>query len=267
MAWSLVEGKASTSVVPASNVEKPKIMIVMPQQGTASFEFFERTWFALKTEPMNWCDRHFMMCRVPSLPLARNILIREFLKSPCTHIFWLDSDMILESPDNWNQALSMMYRALEETKESIVSGLYRAKQAHGFNYAAWKTAPLGVSNKGYVHVASWDGNWFEADVAGAGCMLMRRRVLEDVVKQRDYAQSRLNDIKAKYATELSGVAHLIGVEEPVHWETPDEQSEDFNLLQKARALGYKTWVLSDVKLSHEAKVVINTSGSIRVPGA
>ncbi len=617
-----MEGKATT-VMPASAV-KPRIMIAMPQEGSASFEFFERTWFALKVEPMPWCDRHFMMCRVPSLPLARNILIREFLKSPCTHIFWLDSDVILETPSTWNEALLSMYRVLEETGESIVSGLYRAKQAHGFNYAAWKWAPPDSIQSGFIHVNGWSGNWFEVEVClppkseiytpngtvyienikngdtilgeygyqtvlkthsreyiddlinikvrylkdvsftkehpilirrahlekrgmvldstnewmsagdlydadlgdrkgkklfcvipkektetpydtlvtdkvleitpslakmlglwfaegsvykagdgkyhryqfafnsnendlvdyvvkelreldlnpffnyyperscavvygnskefyhflmenfghgakgkripewlfnerkeiisafieglvlgdgctcrdkrsehctytsiklanreavlqlqrllrkigivasymdvegksffngkffiskqasvrwaltiknrfykededyyylpiteitkvpynglvynitttekqflvpfithncGAGCLMMKRRVLESLNEQKNYAQRKLDEIKTKFATDISGVSHLINAEEIVHWETPDTMSEDFNMLQKARKLGYKTWVLADIKLSHEGRVVINTSGSIRVPAA
>jgi hypothetical protein len=77
----------------------------------------------------------------------------------------------------------------------------------------------------------------------------------------------VKSIKSKYASEISGVEHLISIEEPVHWETPETESEDFNMLSKARKLGFKAWVLADIKLSHEAKVVINTSGSIRVPGA
>jgi len=266
MAWSLVEGKASTNVLPTLPT-KVKIMVVMPQEGSASFEFFERTWSALKNEQMPWCDRAFMMCRVPSLPLARNILIKEFLKSDCTHIFWLDSDMILETPSTWNEALQKMVRALEETGESIVSGLYRAKQAHGFNYAAWKVAPPEMNQKGYVHVASWGGNWFECDVVGLGCCLMKRRVLEALINQRDKAKSALLEMIAISQTKVSGMEYLFNVEEPVHWETPDTASEDFNMLEKARKLGYKAWVLSDIKLSHEARVVLNTSGNIRVPGA
>jgi hypothetical protein len=265
MAWSLVEGKASTTVSTTSPA-KPKIMICLPQEGTASFEFFERTWFALKVEPMPWCERGFLMCRVPSLPLARNILIREFLKTDCTHILWIDSDMLLQDM-TWSEALQRMVKSLEETGESIVSGLYRAKQAHGFNYAAWKTAPPEMNQKGYVHVQGWGGNWFEADVVGLGCCLMKRRVLEDLMKQRDYAESTVKNLKEKYKSEISGVEHLITFEEPVHWETPDTESEDFSMLQKARKLGYKAWVLTDIKLSHEAKVVINTSGSFRVPSA
>ena len=180
----------------------------------------------------------FMMCRVPSLPLARNILIKEYLKSDATHAFWVDSDMILENPTTWSEALQRMCRALEETGESIVSGLYRAKQSHGFNYAAWKWAPPEMNTSGFVHVSSWGGNWFEAEVTGAGCLLMKRRVLEDLVKQRDYAERVVNNLKSKYKSEISGVEHLITFEEPVHWETPDTMSEDFNMLQKARKLGY-----------------------------
>jgi len=88
---------------------------------------------------------------------------------------------------------------------------------------------------GFVHINNWSGNWFEVDVAGAGFLLMRRRVFEEM-------------------------------EFPYfHWEKPEAMSEDFYMFCKAREMGYKVWCYSDVKLSHIGELVVETTGKIRVP--
>jgi len=257
MAWNIVPGKVDVLKAQPKN-KKPKIMILMPQTGSASFEFIEKTWMALKAEPMDWCERQFMMCRVPSLPLARNILFYAFLGSDADLALWLDSDMILENNMSWNQALGMMYKAMQETGENIVSGLYRAKQQHGFNYAAWKIARPELNQEGYEHIATWQGNWLQVDVVGLGCCLMSRKVFLDLDAYLKKANAYLG------ALNLGEYKDIISVEQPFHWEKVNSRSEDFNMLDKCRKLGHKVWVLTDVKLSHEANVVLNTSGQIRV---
>jgi hypothetical protein len=134
--------------------------------------------------------------------------------------------------------LLTLYKSLEDTGESIVSGLYKAKQAHGFNYAMWKRTPPEAEKKGYMHVTNWTGNWIEVDVHGLGTCLMTRKVIED--------------ISTKHG------------EQWFHWEEPDKPSEDFDFLEKAHGCGYKCWVRTDVVIEHEAKIVLNTEGQIRV---
>ena len=145
-----------------------------------------------------------------------------------------------------NLALHHLWQALEESGESIVTGLYRAKQAHGFNYAIWKRAEKPEGGIGYVHVQQWEppeANFFSVSVAGMGMMLMHRRVLEAMRN-------------AGYGTP----------EKPFfHWEMPGEQSEDFDFLSKAQSLGFNTWCLASVKLTHFGFVAIETDGNVRVP--
>jgi hypothetical protein len=245
---------------------KPKIMITMPNVGSLPTEFVERTWKPLTTIALPWCDKTVMMCRVPSLPLARNHLVREFLKGDCTHMFCVDSDIIPESPEDINVALKMLYDAMVSQNVTIVSGLYRAKQAHGFNYAMWvkptreqivtllnaeyKRAPteaeIATRMAGYVHVQDWGGNWVKAAVVGAGFMLIKRIVMEDMRK------------------------HLESIGKPeqyYHWEIPETQSEDFDFLDKANKIGHPAFVMTDVRLSHMGTLVLSSDGKIRVPSA
>ena len=231
-------------------------------------EEIERMWGPLKYEPLSWCDKIFFLCRVPSLPLARNILASEGLKSDADWFLWVDSDHVMESPENPNEALHMLWQCLIETGENIATGLYRAKQKHGFNYAIWKAVPQDLLAKqskalleealkeddeekynealiklerkeGYVHIDGWEGNWFTVDVCGAGFMLMHRRVLEAI-----------EELNRLYDGEF------------YHWESPEAQSEDFNLLSKCRAAGFKIWCFSEVRLWHRGDVFLSTNNVV-----
>jgi hypothetical protein len=234
MAWDF-NNSTQTPIQPHAG--KPSIAVLLPHTGMWDAEFVERMWKPLTIQkPNDFCKKHVLLCRVPSLPLARNTLILEALKTDCTFALWIDSDMIPESPEDPNLAIKILHDTLESTGESIATALYTAKQKHGFNWAIWKK---GINpedgREGFVHIQSWSGNWFEVDVAGAGFMLMRRKVLEDMMKLAD----------------VSG-------QPPFHWEIPDSKSEDFNFLTKARDLfGYKTWCFSDVKLSHLGRLAVD----------
>ena len=257
MAWSIPTNYPLTG----SNIQtppidkKPLIQILCPHRGTWSAEFVEAMWKPICMIPVQWCDKTFSLCRIPSLPNARNTLALEFLKSGADYALWIDDDHCIETPTSKvgdidvgdpNLALFHLYKALVETGESIVTGLYRAKQAHGFNYAIWNEADTPEGGKGFIHIQNWnppEANFFAVSVCGFGFLLMHRRVLEAM---RD----------AGYGTN----------EKPFfHWESPGEMSEDFFFLMEAAKLGFKTWCLTDVKLSHMGNLVIETTGAVRVP--
>ena len=259
MAWNIP--LTGSNIQTPSIDKKPLIQVLVPHRGSWSAEFVEVMWKPICMIPVPWCDKTFSLCRIPSLPNARNTLALEFLKSGADYALWLDDDHCVEfpiskvgeNPDGTpievgdpNLAMFHLYKALVETGESIVTGLYRAKQAHGFNYAIWNEADTPEGGKGFIHIQNWtppEANFFAVSVAGMGFMLMHRRVLETM---RD----------AGYGTN----------EKPFfHWEMPGEKSEDFFFLMEAAKLGFKTWCLTDVKLSHQGELVIGVDGSVRVP--
>ena len=261
MAWDSLQPPSSSNIVSIPTViDKPVVQILLPHRDDIRMEVVESMWKPLTMVPAPWFNKTISMCRVPSLPNARNTLVQEWLKSDAEYGLWLDSDHVVETPTvkvqatdgsdmevgDPNTAIHQLMRALEETGESIATGLYRAKQKHGFNYAIWKQGTQPDGKKGFVHINDWnppEANWFEVDVAGMGFMLMHRRVPEAM---RD----------AGYGTN----------ENPFfHWEMPGEMSEDFDFLMKARGLGYKTWCLTTVRLTHFGSLAIETNGSVRVP--
>ena len=215
MAWERERGPVVS--------EKPKIAILLPHTGSLPAEFVEKVWGPLRFKPLDWCDKVPLMCRVPSLPLARNILAQQALDTGATHLLWVDSDAVCESPQDPNEALRLLYSC----DDAIIGCLYRSKQKTGFHYAAWVKA-----GEGYTPIQSWTGNYFSVDVTGLHFVLIRREVFEKVPKPW------------------------------FHWEEDNAPSEDFAFYEKAAKAGYKVRIFSEVRLSHIGTLKVLSSDKI-----
>ena len=151
---------------------KPKIFVAIPHTGTWSAEFTEFTYGRLRFIPVNFADKITTPSRAGSLTVARNMLAKAFLEDKdATHIFWLDSDIVITKPPDPNEAL----RLLLSCNAPIVSGLYLARQTTGFRPSMWVKVQGGYSND-----FKYTGNWFSVDAIGLGCCLVQRQVFEKI---------------------------------------------------------------------------------------
>lgn len=205
------------------HLKKPKIAVLLPHQGTLPSEFVEKVWGPLRFQAVAWCDKLPLICRVPSLPLARNVLAQQALDGGIDYLFWIDSDHVFETPQDPNEALRLLYQC----NAPIACGLYRAKQRIGLNYAAWMKA-----EGGYIPIQSWTGNWIRVDVTGFGCALIKAEVFRAV--------------KPPW----------------FHWEEANAPSEDFYFWERAAKAGYEVRILTDCKLSHIGVLKVKTDGSV-----
>lgn len=217
-------------------IHKPKIAIVAPYIGNWNPEWVIKTRDPLEFVPLAWCDKITFKSKSPSLPVARTSLVEEALKVNADYIFFIDTDIVFESPTDPNMALSMLYQCIDKNKESkngkIVTGLYRAKQKVGFNYAVWMKAPDINIKKGYVPIQSWTGNWVVVDVAGLGCTLIDMKIFKEL-------------------------------EQPwFYWESINDLSEDFYFFELAKKHGYNLHVFTDVKASHGGYMKVKCDGTI-----
>lgn len=187
--------------------------------------------------------------------MARNVLVTEALKTDCTHILWVDDDIVLENmadgvpdPKDATKRLAVTnpniaLKTLLDLNLPIVAGLYRAKQREGFNYAAWmKVNQPSARGYGYVPIQNWSGNLFKVDVTGLGFCLVRREVFEK--------------------TQIERPGKL-----PIwfQWDSPDEVSEDFAWMERCKEKGFDTTIYADIKLSHLGTLAVQFDGTFRVP--
>lgn len=222
----------------------PTIAIGIPYLNMEE-EFIDKVYSPLKYIPTSFANKQIFLSKVPSIPVARNYLAKAALDINADYIWWLDTDHSFEDPTNAkgfadpNAALKALYDVINKEhsgpnskKDKIVSGLYRAKQKVGFNYAAWMWIE---SAKGFSPIQEWTGNWLDIDVVGMGCCLMDTRVFKDVPKPW------------------------------FHWDEPGEISEDFYFLRKAKEYGWNSKVFTDLKLSHIGKVKVRCDGTFTTP--
>lgn len=212
-------------------VRKPKISICVPYTGGFHPEWIESTYGPLRYHPVDWCDKIPTLSKAPSLPVARDMLIKQSLELGADYTFFLDSDLIFENPKDPNLALRTLYQCMADNQDSkIVSGLYRAKKKEGFSYAMWMKAPNDI--KGYVPISQWTGNWIEVQVTGLGCCLIDLEIFKTIPKPW------------------------------FSWEQKDDISEDFYFMEKARKYGFITKVFTDVKMSHIGTMKVLSNGTI-----
>jgi hypothetical protein len=210
----------------------PKIAIASPYNGTWYPEWVEKTYLSLIATPSNLYQKVTFLSKVPSLPVARDLLVGQALKINADYIFFLDTDHVFENPDNPNMALDQLFQIMNKSKDGkdskIISGLYRAKQKTGFSYAMW----MRQDEKGFVPIVEWTGNWLQVDCTGLGCCLIDMEVFKNIPRPW------------------------------FHWDLGEEMSEDFYFHQLAKKYGYSVHVFTDIKLSHLGELKIKSDGTI-----
>jgi len=208
----------------------PRIVIGIPYEVKITMLFAMRMLGPLLFVPTGWCEKIPQMVRGVPQSIARDQIVELALADPMvTHILWVDTDSICESPQDPNIALNQLYQC----NVPIVSGLYRAKQKQGFNYAAWVDAKLPNNQPGFIPIQSYTGNFFQVDTIGMGFCLVKREVYE----------------------KLS----------PPWYEWPKASpSEDFNFCIKSKKYGYSINVFADVRIAHIGDLIVKTDGNISV---
>lgn len=235
--WSNINNTISGNNTALGN--KPLIAISIPYTGKVELEWIGKSYLPLCHVGVDWCNKTQILCKVPSIPVARSTLVDNALNIGVDYIFFFDSDMIFEQPSDANTSLSMLYQVINKDPNSkegkIVSGLYRAKQKQSFDFAAWLDAPNGAQGFVSISKSTWTGNWLEVDVCGLGCCLIDIRVFKNIPKPF------------------------------FRWEMNGDISEDFYFNKLAKKYGYSTHVFTDVKLSHLGMLKIKSDGSFIMP--
>ena len=202
---------------------------------------------------------------------ARMILVDEALRvEQVKWVFFLDDDVI---------PIPMTLPMLLKHNLPVVSGLYFNRS---FPHAPQMyTAATEPELKGrYWPIFDWeDGALLEADIVGAGCLLVRRDVLDDM---RSYPKlwtprsnswvSGMRKLLATTSKELShrhswgdAVAKLDELVEVImrrpggrlfHWSLAGNKGEDFFFCEKLRDYGYQVIVDTAVKCIHQGEMPV-----------
>jgi hypothetical protein len=167
------------------------------------------------------CAEDAVTFRMPT-PMARNLIVRAMLGkeaapeeyATASHLFFIDDDTLVP-PDGLLKLLAH--------DVPIVSGFYTQRRA-----PFWPI-PVRECGKQYVHITKYCKGLQEVDGVGAGCLLIKREVLEAMSEPYfHYWSDRMNDMT----------------------------TEDIYFCEKARELGYPILLDFDVQCRHITTVPV-----------
>jgi len=163
---------------------------------------------------------HVSGCSI--ITMARNRLVDEFLKTDCTELLFIDSDVIAQTDD--------ILRLLAQSGDKdITAGNYprRAKDKKFF-------MDLYFDENGDLE---FDGAMMRINRVGTGFMLIRRHVIETIAaKSEQYLSS-------------DGAGNVASVFD-FKIEDGNFVGEDYSFCDKARAEGFKIWTDVEISLPH-----------------
>ena len=153
----------------------------------------------------------------PFLPVSRDVLTAQFLRSPATHFLCVDSDIGFRAAD--------VQRLLVAQKD-FVSGIYATKDAE-----RRLTSPLSRRR---------EGDLIEVNYAAAGFLLLTRACVERMVQAHPELEYHTPD------------GRLWALWSPIFDVRP--YGEDASFSKRWRALGGQIWAHSGVVLEHHGDI-------------
>jgi|WetSurSiteA1Bulk_404760.scaffolds.fasta_scaffold00135_10 hypothetical protein len=184
---------------------------------------------------------------------GRNTLVVKFMESNCTHLLFIDGDILFEPKD----VMDLLFLCDPESDKDVVVGVCPKRSIN------WKTLSKAVENGvPEEELKMFTGDYaikhlpgvdkvsakepFEIMCGGTGFMMIQRRVIE------------------KYCEEHpeKGYFHMGGwipniFETGIHEESQEFISSDYVFCRKMRELGFKVWACPWLNLGHCASYVYN----------
>lgn len=203
--------------------EKPRVMIAIPNLGHIDTRLMMKLvrWVAM---PSNWAQVS-IVAPIGHIPhdSARNYCLDQFLQGDDTHILFLDDDVV-PPPDALEKLL--------DADKDIITGLYPS---------VWydnDKKQMSQRNNVFSEVRK-DGELVEAKgkgvqkvhSAGAGCLLIKRHVIEQVIDA------------PVFKFEYNNVGMMI-------------KGEDVYFFEKAKASGLEVFAHFDVQCNHVKETVL-----------
>jgi hypothetical protein len=238
-------------------LRKKKVFIATPMYGGMCSGFYTKSLIDLTllcTQYQIQFQTHFLY-NESLITRARNYLTDEFLRSDCTHLMFIDSDIVFNAKD----VFALLH--LCEGEKNIVCGPYPKKSISWEKIKAAVDKSLADKDPDILsqfagdfvfNIAGGNGTKvdlmlpFEVTESGTGFMMIERSVFEKYAKAHpelsylpDHKRSQNFDgskeITAFFMDPLVNKRHL---------------SEDYNFCYTARELGLKVWLCPWMQIHH-----------------
>ena len=251
--------------VSIEELRKKKIFVATPMYGgVCGGQYTKSTADLASLAAQYGMDvRFFYLFNESLITRARNYLVDEFLRSDCTHLMFIDSDIGFDP----NDVIALSVIAEEGTDKHIVCGPYPKK------CIAWEKIKRAV-DKGFAdrdpeQLERYVGDYVfnpkegtgsipldepvEVLEGGTGFMMIQRAALEkfrDAYPQYMYLPDHVRTEHFDGSREI-----LMAFQAEVDPKSKRYLSEDYWFCQKAWDIGVKTWLCPWMKLQHMGSYV------------
>lgn len=253
------------------DLRKCKLFIATPMYGGQCFGSYSKSMMELTAKMCQYGIgmQPYFLFNESLITRARNYCVDEFMRSDCTHMLFIDSDIGFRADD----VLALLGLQSEDSPYDIIGGPYPKKSI------SWEKIKAAV-DKGF---ADDDPNELERFVGdyvfnpragtdriplmepvevleiGTGFMMVRRKTFEkfrdhfgdqymykpDHVRSEHFDGSR--EIMMYFQAEISNKRYL---------------SEDYWFCQKVHEAGLTTWLCPWMKLQHTGSYVFGATGGL-----
>jgi len=258
--------------VPLDELRKKKLFIATPMYGAKCDGMFARSMMELVAKcgmygiPM----QPYFLFNESLITRARNYCCDEFMRSDCTHMFFVDSDIGFNADD----AIALLALQSDQSPYDIIGAVYPKKTI------AWEKIVVAVE-KGF---AAEDPNVLEKFVGdyvfnpksgrnqiplgepvevleiGTGFMMIRKNTFKkfdeafpELLYKPDHVRTEHFDGKRKIMQYFQAA---------IDPKSERYLSEDYWFCQKIQEIGLTTWICPWMKLQHAGAYVFGSSGGL-----
>jgi len=250
------ETRVEQKSISVAELQKNKLFIATPCYGGALTEPYFKSILRL----VFFCDKHNIPLQFGTIaneslvPRARNTLTAFFLKSDCTHLFFIDADIEFKVDDvirllaadkdvavgaypkkgiNWTAVKESVLRDPEVTDDVLACA--GSEYAINFNFSSLEDRTVAITN-GLMSLKD----------AGTGFMMIKREVIQKMTEAYPELQYN-NDINVD--KELDKYTYAL-FDTIIEEESKRYLSEDYTFCRRWQKLGGDIWLDPNVSLNH-----------------
>jgi hypothetical protein len=255
--------------VSVEELRKKKIFVATPMYGGACGGQYTKSSVDLASLAAQYgMDvRFFYLFNESLITRARNYLVDEFLRSDCTHLMFIDSDIGFDP----NDVIALAVIASEGSDKHIVCGPYPKK------CIAWekikRAVDKGFADKNPENLERYVGDYVfnpkegtgsialdepvEVLEGGTGFMMIQRAALEKFAEAYPQYMYKPDHVRTEHFDGSREI--LMAFQAEVDPVSKRYLSEDYWFCQKSWEIGIKTWLCPWMKLQHMGSYVFGGS--------
>lgn len=258
--------------VPIETLRKRKLMLATPMYGGQCAGMFTRSIADLSTLCTHYGIeiRYYFLFNESLITRARNYCADEFMRSDCTHLMFIDSDIGFNANDVI-ALLALQDENAENDDYDIICGPYPKKSI------SWEKIKIavdkGVADENPNELDKFVGDYVfnpadgknqialnepvEVLESGTGFMMIRRNTFEKFREAYPQQLYKPDHIRTEH---FDGSRQIMAFfDTPIDAKSNRYLSEDYMFCQWSRNIGMKVWLCPWMKLQHVGMYIFGGS--------